>query len=61
MGGETDQVKGQVKQAAGELTGDDKLEREGEKDEAAGKMKEAVDGVKDKANDAIDSLKDKLN
>ena len=61
MSGETDQAKGRVKQAAGDLTGNDELRRDGEKDEAAGKVKETIDDAKDKLNDAVDSVKDKLS
>lgn len=60
MSGEADQAKGRVKQAAGDLTGDDELRREGEQDETAGKVKDTIDGAKDKANDAIDSVREKL-
>jgi uncharacterized protein YjbJ (UPF0337 family) len=48
VSGEGDQVKGRVKQAVGDLTDDDELKREGKIDEGAGKVKEAVDKVKDK-------------
>jgi len=48
MGGKTDQAKGKMKQAVGDLTGDKKLKREGQIDEAAGKSKEAIDKAKDK-------------
>ena len=48
MSGETDQTKGRVKQAVGDLTDDNDLKREGKVDEAAGKVKEGVDKVKDK-------------
>jgi uncharacterized protein YjbJ (UPF0337 family) len=48
MSGETDKAKGKLKQAAGDLTDDDKLRREGKVDEAAGKVKDAVDKTKDK-------------
>jgi uncharacterized protein YjbJ (UPF0337 family) len=61
MSGETDKVTGRIKQAAGDLTDDDDLKREGRKDEAAGKAKSAVDDVKDKANDLIDKAKEKLS
>ena len=49
MSGEMDQVKGRVKQAAGDLTDDRDLKREGQRDEAAGKLKDKVDDVKDAA------------
>jgi len=60
MSGETDQAKGRMKQAAGDLTDDADLKREGEQDETAGKVKDAIGDAKDKANDAVDSIKDKL-
>jgi uncharacterized protein YjbJ (UPF0337 family) len=42
-----DKAKGRVKQAAGELTDDKDLKREGELDELGGKAKDAVDKIKD--------------
>jgi uncharacterized protein YjbJ (UPF0337 family) len=51
MSGDADKVKGRVKQAAGDLTDDEELRREGKIDEAAGKVKETVDKVKDKLTD----------
>ena len=56
----TEQAKGKVKQAAGDLTGDDDLRREGKVDEASGSAKDKLGDLKDKAEDAIDSVKDKL-
>jgi uncharacterized protein YjbJ (UPF0337 family) len=44
-----DTAKGRVKQAAGDLTGDKELRREGRVDEAAGKAKRAVDATVDAA------------
>ena len=41
--GTTDEAKGRVKEAAGDLTGDKDMQREGKTDEAAGKAKDAVD------------------
>lgn len=61
MSGEKDKVTGRMKQAAGDLTGDDDLEREGEREEAAGKLKDKVDDAKDRANDAIDDVKERLD
>lgn len=48
MSGDFDKAKGKVKQAAGDLTGDDETKREGKLDELGGKVKDAVDTVKDK-------------
>lgn len=54
-----DQVKGKVKQAVGDLTGNEDLKKEGKADQKAGKVKESLEGVKDKADDLVDTLKDK--
>jgi uncharacterized protein YjbJ (UPF0337 family) len=45
--GSAQQVKGVVKEAAGKVTGDAKLEGEGKADKAAGKIRNAVGGLKD--------------
>ena len=55
MGEHTDQAKGRVKQAAGDLTDNDDLKAEGKGDELLGKAKGALDDVKEK----IDSFRDK--
>ncbi|HZB41335.1 MAG TPA: CsbD family protein [Ilumatobacter sp.] len=61
MSGEADQVKGRLKQAAGDLADDDDMKREGQRDETAGKVKEKVGDVKDEVDDAIDAVKNKAN
>ncbi len=43
----TDEAKGRVKKAVGELTGNDELKREGTIDKASAKVKDVVDKVKD--------------
>jgi uncharacterized protein YjbJ (UPF0337 family) len=48
MSGESDQAKGRIKQAVGDLTDDKELKREGKADEVGGKIKDAVDTIKDK-------------
>ena len=48
MAGESDEAKGRIKQAVGDLTDDDELKREGKADQVGGKVKDAVDTVKDK-------------
>lgn len=60
MSGEADKIGGKLKQAAGDLTDDKDLKREGKIDEASGKAKDGLDKAKDKASDAVDSIKDKL-
>ena len=42
MGGKTDMAKGRIKEAAGALTGNDRLRAEGRVDQAVGKTKQAV-------------------
>jgi len=61
LGENLDKAKGRVKQAAGDLTDDDRLKNEGKADELAGKVKGAVDTLRDKAEDAIDKVKDKVD
>jgi len=53
MSGKTDQIKGKAKQAAGVLTGDRRLEREGKLDRATGSIKEKAEGIVDKVRSAI--------
>ena len=57
----TDDLKGRVKEAAGDLTNDRDLKNEGKADQVAAKAKELVDDAKDKINDAVDAVKDKFN
>jgi uncharacterized protein YjbJ (UPF0337 family) len=45
--GAATKAKGSVKEAAGKVTGDAKLQAEGKSDKAAGKVQNAVGGVKD--------------
>jgi uncharacterized protein YjbJ (UPF0337 family) len=53
MGGKTDVVKGRVKEAAGALTGNDKLREEGKTDQAVGKAKQAVQKAADTVKKAV--------
>jgi len=46
------QVKGSVKEAAGKVTGDKKLEAEGKGEKIGGKVQNAVGGAKDTIRDA---------
>lgn len=54
--GAMDQAKGAIKEGAGKLTGDAKLEAEGKADKAAGKVENAVGGAKDAARDAANKI-----
>ena len=53
MGGKTDVVKGRIKEAAGVLTGNDKLRAEGKADQAVGKAKQAAAKVVGKAKKVL--------
>ena len=53
MGGKTDVVKGRIKEAAGALTGNDKLRDEGKTDQLVGKSKQAVQKVADTVKKAV--------
>ncbi len=57
MSGKSEELKGRVKEAAGALTGDDKLRREGRLDQASGKVKQVVEKVVEKTNEAVKDLK----
>jgi uncharacterized protein YjbJ (UPF0337 family) len=57
----TDQAKGKVKEAAGDLTGNDKLKSEGKADQAAGDVKEFVSDVAEKAENVVDKVKDAVH
>ena len=52
--GTAKQAKGAIKDVAGKVTGDTKLQAEGKADKAEGKVQNTVGGVKDKARDAFD-------
>jgi uncharacterized protein YjbJ (UPF0337 family) len=46
-----DDMKGRMKEAAGDLTDDDRLKNEGKVDQGKGKVKEAIDRVGDAIKD----------
>ena len=45
--GSAKEIKGKTKEVAGKMLGDAKLESEGKADQGAGKIQNAVGGVKD--------------
>ena len=57
----SDQAKGRVKEAAGDLTGNEKLKNEGKADQAAGDVKEFVSDVGDKVEEIVDTVKDAVH
>ncbi len=56
MSGKTDVIKGRIKEAAGALTGNDKLREEGRADQAVGRTKQAAQKVVDKVKKAVDKV-----
>lgn len=60
MSAKTDQVKGRIKQVIGALAGNEKLKRDGRRDERAGRTKqkadEVIDVVRDKIEDVVETL-----
>jgi uncharacterized protein YjbJ (UPF0337 family) len=60
-GSTSDDLKGRVKEAVGDLTDNADLKREGKVDRASGKIKETLNDAKDKLEDVVDEVKDKLH
>jgi uncharacterized protein YjbJ (UPF0337 family) len=58
--GKTDRVKGKAKQAAGDLTNDDRLRDEGVADETAGEVQEGFGRGRRKVGEAIEDIGEKL-
>lgn len=61
MDKDLDQAKGRIKQAAGDLTDNERLKKQGKADETAGKAKEFLEDVKDKADDMVDRARDRVD
>jgi uncharacterized protein YjbJ (UPF0337 family) len=54
MDANMDEAKGRMKEAAGDLTDDDELKREGKADRMGSTVKEKANEVVDKAKDVVD-------
>jgi uncharacterized protein YjbJ (UPF0337 family) len=61
MSGKMDETKGRTKEAIGNLTDDDEMQREGKRDQAAGGAKDKIDDAADWAEEKVDDLKDRAN
>jgi uncharacterized protein YjbJ (UPF0337 family) len=57
MAGTLDKAKGRIKQAAGDLTDDPTLKREGKIDELAGKVKDGVETAVDTVKETVTGKK----
>lgn len=51
--GSAEQAKGKLKEVAGKVTGDTKLESEGKAQKVAGKIQNTVGGMKDAFKEAV--------
>jgi uncharacterized protein YjbJ (UPF0337 family) len=52
--GRTDELMGRVKEAAGVLTGDAKLKREGQLDQTVGRVEQAAEKLIDKVKGTVE-------
>ncbi len=59
MNGSTEVVKGRIKEAAGVLTGNDKLRAKGQTDQAVGHVKQAAEKGVRKSKEAAQKVVDK--
>jgi uncharacterized protein YjbJ (UPF0337 family) len=59
VSGIADQVKGNVKETAGDMTGDSQQQGEGKVDQVKGNAKEGVADAKDKMGDLLNGNDDK--
>ena len=60
LNGHADKLKGKVKQAAGDLTDNERLHDEGVADEAAGDVQEGVGRARRKVGEAIEDIGENL-
>lgn len=60
MGEKTDKAKGHVKETVGDLTDNERLEREGKLDQASGAVKGGAEDAKDKISEGVDEVRDRL-
>ena len=57
MSGKTNVIKGRIKEAAGALTGNDQLRREGKTDQAVGKVKQVAEKAIDKVEQVVKKIR----
>lgn len=60
MDGTTDDMKGRAKEAIGDLTDDDEMKRAGERDRAAGTVKNKLEDAKDWAEEKVDDVRERM-
>lgn len=57
MSGKTDVIKGRIKEAAGALTGNDRLRAEGRTDQSIGKVKQVGEQAVAKVEEAVKKVR----
>jgi len=60
LDGKAESMKGKVKEAAGDLTDNERLRNEGVADEAAGKTQETFGRARRKVGEALDDIADDI-
>jgi uncharacterized protein YjbJ (UPF0337 family) len=60
MEGKGENLKGKIKETAGNVTGNERLQGEGQADQAAGKTQEKYGEGKRKVGDAVKDIGDKI-
>ena len=60
MEGKKDDLKGRVKEAAGDLADDEEFKREGKADRATGKVKEKLEQAKEKGEELVDKARERI-
>ena len=60
MGGKIDKIKGRIKEAAGVLTENDSLKREGQRDQVVGEVKETAERAADKVKETAEKVAKKV-
>jgi uncharacterized protein YjbJ (UPF0337 family) len=60
MGEKMDKAKGHVEETVGDLTDDERLEREGKLDQLSGEVKGRAEDAKDTIGEGVDAVRDRL-
>lgn len=61
MEGTVNDAKGKVKEGVGDVTGDERLQNEGQADQLQGKIQKGIGDVQDKLQDAGDRISDEID
>jgi uncharacterized protein YjbJ (UPF0337 family) len=60
MSNAKEDLKGRAKEAVGDVTGNDRLKREGKTDQASATVKDKVEGAVGKVEEAVDATKERV-